>query len=82
MSWKAAEASASVDKKESDVAKKKFKISGPGAADFLAAPVGLDLPETDASKGTAQLREEGIIDDPALLEPDLEPPDPPKKAKL
>jgi hypothetical protein len=33
---------------------KKLRISGPGAADFLTAPGGIDFPETDPSKGAAQ----------------------------
>jgi hypothetical protein len=55
---------------------KKFRISGPGAADFLTAQGGLDFPETDPSKGMAQTRDEGVIDDATTLEPDLDPPDP------
>lgn len=56
---------------------KKLKISGPGAADFLTAPGGIDFPETEPSKGTAQAtRGEGLVDDTDALEPDLEPPDP------
>jgi hypothetical protein len=56
---------------------KKLKISGPGAADFLTAPGGIDFPETDPSKGSSQAtRREGLVDDPDALEPDLEPPDP------
>jgi hypothetical protein len=56
---------------------KKLKISGPGASDFLTAPGGIDFPETEPSKGTAQAtRGEGLVDDPDALEPDLEPPDP------
>jgi hypothetical protein len=56
---------------------KKLKISGPGAADFLTAPGGIDVPETDPSKGATQAtRSEGLVDDAASLEPDLEPPDP------
>jgi len=58
------------------VADKKLKISGPGAADFLTAEGGLDLPETDASKGMTQTRDEGIVNDASTLEPDLEAPDP------
>jgi hypothetical protein len=81
MSWKAAGRRASVVQKETEVAK-KFKISGPGAADFIGAPGGLDLPETDPSKGMTQTREEGIVDDVEQLEPNLEPPDPPKKTTL
>jgi len=55
---------------------KKFKISGPGAADFLTAQGGVDFPETDPSKGMAQTRDEGVINDASTLEPDLDPPDP------
>ena len=54
---------------------KKFKISGPGAADFLAANGGTDFPETDPAKGTSQTRDEQLVDD-AALEPDLDAPDP------
>jgi hypothetical protein len=54
---------------------KKFRISGPGAADFLTANGGTDFPETDPSKGTSQTRVEPIVDD-AALEPDLDAPDP------
>ena len=78
MSWKAAEHRASAAQKETKVAT-KFKINGPGAADFLGTPGGIDLPETDPSKGMTQLREEGIVNDVEQLEPDLEPLDPPKK---
>jgi hypothetical protein len=76
MSWKAAAGHAGAKRQEINVAKKKFKISGPGAADFLAAPGGLDLPETDSSKGMGQTREDGLVNDPTRLEPDLEPEDP------
>jgi hypothetical protein len=55
---------------------KKSRISGPGAADFLTAQGGVDVPETDPSKGMAQTRDEGIVNDAADLEPDLEAPDP------
>ena len=56
---------------------KKMKISGPGAADFLTAPGGIDFPETEPTKGTAQAtRGEGLVDDVEALEPALEPPDP------
>ena len=81
MSGKAAGRRASAAHKETKVAR-KFKISGPGAADFIAAPGGLDLPETDPSKGMTQTREEGIVNDVDQLEPDLEPSDPPKKTTL
>ena len=58
------------------MARKKFRISGPGAADFIAAPGGLDLPEVDPSKGMAATRDEPLIKDAAELEPALDPPDP------
>ena len=77
MSSRAAAPSANESQKESDVAdNKKSTITGPGAADFLTAQGGLDLPETDPSKGMAQTRDEGMINDARTLEPDLEPPDP------
>ena len=56
---------------------KKLKISGPGAADFLTAPGGIDFPETDPAKGSGQAtRGEALTDDAQALEPDLEAPDP------
>jgi hypothetical protein len=55
---------------------KKSRISGPGAADFLTSQGGVDRPETDPSKGMAQTRDEGLLDNDADLEPDLEAPDP------
>jgi hypothetical protein len=55
---------------------KKMKISGPGAADFLTAEGGVDFPETDSSKGMTQTREDGVVNDAAELEPDLDAPDP------
>ena len=77
MSWKAAAPNANASQEESDVAdNKKSIITGPGAADFLTAPGGIDLPETDPSKGMAQTRDEGMLSDARTLEPDLEPPDP------
>ena len=54
---------------------KKFRITGPGAADFLTAAGGTDFPETDPSKGTSQTRDEPVVDE-ATLEPDLDAPDP------
>ena len=54
---------------------KKFRISGPGAADFLTAEGGVDLPETDASKGMSQTRDDALVND-ATLDPDLDAPDP------
>ena len=56
---------------------KKLKISGPGAADFLTAPGGIDFPETDPAKGATQAtRGEGLTDNAEALEPDLDAPDP------
>ena len=66
MSWRAEEAS--VDKKS--------RISGPGASDFLTAEGGVDFPETDASKGMTQTRDENLVGNAAELELDLEAPDP------
>jgi len=51
------------------------EISGPGAADFIAAPGGLDLPESDADKGTGTIRGEGLVDRERLF-PNLDEPDP------
>ena len=56
---------------------KKLRISGPGAADFLTAPGGVDFPETDPSKGASQANQgEGVINDATTLEPALDSPDP------
>src|SRR4051794_4244567 len=51
----------------------RLSISGPGAADFIAASGGLDLPGFD--KGTADLRGEGILSDARRLTPRLGPDD-------
>ena len=56
--------------------KKKFAITGPGAADFLTSQGGLDRPETDPAKGMAQTRDDGIVDDRETLVPNLDAPDP------
>jgi hypothetical protein len=55
---------------------KKSTISGPGASDFLTAEGGIDFPETDASKGMGQTRDEDLVGNAAELEPDLDAPDP------
>ena len=47
-------------------------ITGPGAADFLTAPGGLDTPET-GMKGMGQTRDEGLLSDPKRLAPRLGP---------
>jgi hypothetical protein len=57
--------------------KKKFEISGPGAADFLTSQGGLDRPETDSSKGMTQTRDEGtVVNEVDTLVPNLDAPDP------
>ena len=59
---------------------KKLRISGPGAADFLTASGGIDVPETEPSKGAAQAtRVEAPVDEAGALEPDLDAPDPAKE---
>jgi hypothetical protein len=55
-------------------AERKFTISGPGAADFLAATGGEDLPGTSPSKGMGQTRNDGsALTDPRNLVPRLGP---------
>jgi hypothetical protein len=54
-------------------ADRKFTISGPGAADFLASGGGEDLPGTSPSKGMSQTRGESTITDPRHLVPRLGP---------
>ena len=49
------------------------EISGPGAADFLTAPGGLDLPESDPAKGMGQTRGDGLITDARQVVPNLDP---------
>jgi hypothetical protein len=51
----------------------QLAITGEGAADFLTAPGGLDRPETGTSKGMAQTRDEGLLNDPKHLAPRLGP---------
>jgi hypothetical protein len=50
-------------------AKRKFTISGPGAADFLASPGGEDLPGASAPEGTSQTRDESLTGDARNFEP-------------
>lgn len=52
----------------------RLAISGPGAADFLTAAGGLDLPGI-GTKGMAQTRDEGLLSDPRRLAPRLGPDD-------
>ncbi len=54
---------------------RRREISGPGAADFLTAPGGLDLPENDPSKGTNVVRGDSALTDEPLA-PHLDEPDP------
>ena len=53
------------------MANKKRRISGPGAADFLAAPGGEDLPGVSPSKGETEVASDAPLTDPRNLEPDL-----------
>ena len=51
----------------------KRTISGPGAADFLAAGGGEDMPGTSGTKGMGQTRDESEITNPRNLIPRLGP---------
>jgi hypothetical protein len=53
--------------------KQKRRISGPGAADFLTAPGGEDIPGASPSKGATEVHREAPATDPHNLEPDLGP---------
>ena len=59
--------------KDSERTRRELSISGPGAADFLAAPTGLDLPGSSEGKGMAQTRGDGVLDDRKRLVPRLGP---------
>ena len=48
---------------------RKFTISGPGAADFLTAQSGEDMPGSSSSKGMSQTRDESITSDARNFEP-------------
>jgi len=50
---------------------RKRRISGPGAADFLAAPGGEDIPGVSPSKGDTEVKSDTPLTDPRNLEPDL-----------
>ena len=54
--------------------RRRREISGPGAADFIAAPGGLDLPESDPGRGTGLVRGDALTDED--LAPHLDEPDP------
>jgi hypothetical protein len=53
------------------MAHRKRRISGPGAADFIAAPGGADIPGVSPSKGDTELAEESPLTDAHNLEPDV-----------
>lgn len=53
----------------------EIAITGPGAADFLTASGGLDVPETGTGKGMSQTRGEGPLADSKRLVPRLGPDD-------
>jgi hypothetical protein len=53
------------------MAKRKRRISGPGASDFLAAPGGEDIPEFSPSQGEGERDGEAPLTDSRNLEPDL-----------
>jgi hypothetical protein len=53
------------------MARQKRRISGPGAADFLTAPGGEDIPGMRPSKGETEVYKEAPLTDPQNLEPDL-----------
>ena len=56
-----------------DVSDRKRTISGPGAADFLAATGGEDIPGVSPNKGTTEMREDSEITNPKNLVPRLGP---------
>ena len=49
----------------------KRRISGPGAADFLAAQGGEDIPGVSADKGETEIARDAPLTDAKNLEPDL-----------
>jgi len=53
------------------MADQKRRISGPGAADFLAAQGGEDIPGASPSKGATEVHKETPLTDSRNLEPDL-----------
>ena len=69
------------DKKQNTTpgaAVRRREISGPGAADFLTAPGGTDLPENELAKGTRAAQTDdvsGISTNPEGLAPHLDEPE-------
>jgi hypothetical protein len=54
------------------MANQKRRISGPGAADFIAAPGGEDIPGgVNSSTGSSEVQAETPLTDARNLEPDL-----------
>ena len=53
------------------MANQKRRISGPGAADFLTAQGGEDIPGVSPSKGETEVEREAPLTDARNLEPDL-----------
>jgi len=53
----------------------EIAITGPGAADFLTASGGFDVPGTGSGKGMAQTRDDGPLADSKRLVPRLGPDD-------
>jgi hypothetical protein len=51
----------------------RVAISGPGAADFLTASGGFDVPESGVGKGMGQTRDDAPLTDPKRLTPRLGP---------
>lgn len=51
------------------MAKQKRRISGPGAADFLTAQGGEDIPGVSPSKGETEVQDETPLTDARNLEP-------------
>jgi hypothetical protein len=60
----------------------KRVISGPGAADFIAAQGGEDLPETSPDKGTGSAnRNESPLTDARNLQPAIDEEDIPRNER-
>ena len=53
------------------MANRKRRISGPGAADFIAAPGGEDIPGVSPSKGATEIDKDAPITESRNLEADL-----------
>jgi hypothetical protein len=60
------------NKERSDEQRGKREISGPGAADVIAAEGGADTPGTSDTKGMVQSRGEAPLTDASRLMPQLD----------